>query len=488
MKSAKAIALNGVIVDSIARLASSHPRRIAVIRDCGKTTFAELDGHARRMAGWLAGRGLHPGGMVGITLQDEYDHLVTCLALMYLGCSQITLAHNEPPAMRSALASRCRVSCVITNDMPCGQSTGDALIPDFEEILADGPLGDKSPGHNNPEAVVLLPSSGTTGRPKIIPCTQEQLFRYGLQCLPELSVILGPASIESNVGKWSHLANLARGRTLVFRDPLRSSLAETCRRHGVTLINLAPSQALSLLREFDSESEGPAFDGVRFSVGGAPVPGALRQEIQRRLTGSLFVLYGATECGNATEAGPETHADHPDSTGRPLPGIEIGIVDDAGRALPAGEPGFIRIRGGGCATGYFDDEEASARAFRAGWFHPGDMGRLTADGMLIFSGRGDDMMVLNTINIFPAEIEAVAAGFPGIRDCAAFPLRSEAYGDIPMLAVVPGEGFDSRALLDHCRERLGTRSPRKIVHVDHIPRNAMGKVMRRELAKLGGAS
>jgi acyl-CoA synthetase (AMP-forming)/AMP-acid ligase II len=96
-------------------------------------------------------------------------------------------------------------------------------------------------------------------------------------------------------------------------------------------------------------------------------------------------------------------------------------------------------------------------------------------------------MILNTINIFPSEIEAVAGAFPGVQSCAAFPIRSAAYGDIPLLAVVAGQGFDPASLLAHCREKLGLRSPRKIVQVESIPRNATGKVLRRELqARFGG--
>ena len=103
---------------------------------------------------------------------------------------------------------------------------------------------------------------------------------------------------------------------------------------------------------------------------------------------------------------------------------------------------------------------------------------------LLVAGRRDDMMTLGTIKILPAEIEAVAEGFPGLRDCAAFAVRAPALGDIPVLAVVGDAGFDAAGLLAHCRARLGLRAPRKVVAVDAIPRNAMGKVLRQQLAEM----
>jgi acyl-CoA synthetase (AMP-forming)/AMP-acid ligase II len=112
-----------------------------------------------------------------------------------------------------------------------------------------------------------------------------------------------------------------------------------------------------------------------------------------------------------------------------------------------------------------------------------------ADGMLLFGGREDDMMILGTINIFPAEIEQAAAGFPGIADCAAFALRGGALGDIPVLAAVaaPGAAPDTAALLAHCRARLGLRAPRRVVLLPVLPRNAAGKVLRQDLVALAAA-
>lgn len=112
------------------------------------------------------------------------------------------------------------------------------------------------------------------------------------------------------------------------------------------------------------------------------------------------------------------------------------------------------------------------------------MGYFLPDGSLVHLGRADDMMNLGSIKIFPAEIEAVAQDFPGVSECAAFAVRAPAMGDIPILAVVAAPGVDADALLAQCRGRLGLRAPRKVLVVPALPRNAQGKVLRRELAAL----
>jgi acyl-CoA synthetase (AMP-forming)/AMP-acid ligase II len=160
------------------------------------------------------------------------------------------------------------------------------------------------------------------------------------------------------------------------------------------------------------------------------------------------------------------------------------VVDEQGAPRPPDEIGQVRIRSGVMVNGYVGDPIATARHFRDGWFYPGDMGSFTRDGVLRYHGRKDDMMVLNGINIFPAEIERTLEEHPAVKHAAAFPLESPVYGDIPV-AVVELNGtmrVDESSLAAYAREQLGARAPRKVVIVDALPRNAAGKVVKRDLA------
>jgi len=465
------------------RYAAVEPDRLALIDHGRRVGCGELERRSRRTAGWLARQGLAPGDVVGLTVRDELRNLVLTYALMRLGCVQLQLASYEPRPMREALAARCELACVITDLDDGGLQEFPRLAPDFEAIFADAAF-EAAPRAPSDGPVLILTSSGTTGRPKLVACSQRQVHGYGQPHTPGPSIGFIHYSIESNAGKWITLTNLARGRVHVFEDAERVALAQLCARDGVDRVNLFPARLEAEVNANRERAGAPVLAGVHLFTGGTPVSGALRAAAQAVLSPLLHVQYGATECGLATIAGPETHARWPDSVGRAFEGIRLRIVDDEGRALPPDAPGLVQVRSAWSATAYLDDEVASAKMFRDGWFQPGDIASMTPDGQLIFGGRGDDMMILNSINIFPAEIEAVAEGYPGVLECAAFPLRSAAYGDVPLLAVVaqPGREVDLDALLAWCRERLGTRAPRRVVRVDVLPRNANGKVLRRELA------
>jgi len=154
--------------------------------------------------------------------------------------------------------------------------------------------------------------------------------------------------------------------------------------------------------------------------------------------------------------------------------------------LPAGEVGHIRIRSPGMIDGYVDDPAATARAFRAGWFYPGDLGSLTPDGVLVFHDRADDMMILGGINIFPREIELALEQHPAVLEAQAFPLPHPVHQDIPAAAVVLRGEATEPELIAFCRERLGEQAPKMAVIVEKLPDQTRGKVLKRALPGLLG--
>lgn len=472
-----------LITDAVNTIATHSPDRLAVIDNGRKIGFAELDRSALQMAGWLHGQGVTGGDVLGITVRNDFRHLVSTLALFRLGCTQVTLASQDPSAMRAALAARCGVGAVLGDDSGDRIDGAALLTPDFETIFADSSLAGRARSATAAQSSLILTSSGTTGKPKLVRLNQWQIHGYHQLERTNQQLSFLYHGMQTNAGKWVTLASLARGHAAIYCDPQRTGLDEICIRFGATHVSAFPAKLEALVREHAS-SDGPAYQGVEFTTGGTIVSPWLRRQVQALLSNWLVVRYGATECGVAVQAGPEAHEVAPDCVGKPLPGVDLAIVDEGGAPVPTGQPGLIRVRSAYSATAYLDDEEATAKHFVDGWFQPGDLGRLRPDGLLEFIGRADDMMILNSINIFPVEIERSAQGFPGLRDCAAFPMRSSVWGDVPMLAVVADPGFDSAGLMAFCRQNLGTRAPRKIFVVNTLPRNAVGKVVRRELQSL----
>lgn len=471
------------LVAAIDLHAAADPGRIAVIDRGRGLTYAELSRRVRRAAAWLHLQGLAPGDMVGLTIRDECPHLILSLGLLRLGCTQVTLPGRDPPPMRAAMAARLSVAAVL------GESDADALpgatllLPDMARIAGDAALDSRAlPA--TPEGGIVLTSSGTTGQEKLVLMTSGLLARQAALTSKSGRVRHRIATNEFNNGKRQQCSSLWSGATEVLVNNRHDmGLAELCARYVVERLDLPPVAAERLLAEMARPGAPPWPQAAHIRLSGARVPGPLRAEIQARLTRQVVVNLASTESGGITRAGPEDHALHPDTVGRPIRGVDVEVVDEDDRPLPLGETGRIRVRSPAVVDGYIGDPAATARAFRGGWFIPGDVGFFLPDGSLVHLGRADDMMNLGTIKIFPAEIEAVAAGFPGLVDCAAFAQPAGAIGDIPMLAVVAREGFDAAALLSQCRARLGLRGPRKIILLPELPRNAQGKVLRRLLAE-----
>jgi long-chain acyl-CoA synthetase len=167
------------------------------------------------------------------------------------------------------------------------------------------------------------------------------------------------------------------------------------------------------------------------------------------------------------------------------PGIELQVVDEAGRAVPAGTVGEVRIRVADMPSGYLDDPAGTARGFRDGWFHPGDLALLSPEGMLYLKGRTDDLINYQGVKILPAEIEEVLLAHPNVAEAAAYAVQTERDNEMPGAAVVLRGERDVESLTRWCTERLrGSRTPRVLLVLKSLPRNAAGKVMRTKLAEM----
>jgi acyl-CoA synthetase (AMP-forming)/AMP-acid ligase II len=471
------------IFAAIEAIASHDPARAALIHQGGVIDYAALVRQVRALAAQFARAGLAPGDTVGIAQRDDVVNILCALALIRLGCRQVALPPRDPAALRAETAQRLSVVAVIGEE--AGDAPGDATLlrPDIAAARA-APLLDAPPPPG--VAALIVGTSGTTGRPKLMLADEPTLVDRGALLHAHGAVFLHALGFDGNHGKRLTLRSLVCGGTEVLAQGAPpEGLAELARRHGIARMHLQPQAAAAVLAQ--RRGGGPAWPaGLRLFTTGTRIAQAFRLELQAALGLGLHVQYGTTEVGMVSLAGPDDHARHPDTVGRVFPGIEVSVVDDDGRPVPSGTDGLVGFRSSGAVRGYIDDPAADARFFPGGWFRPGDIGRIDPTGALFIVGRRDDMMTLGVIKIFPAEIEAVAEGFPGVRDCVAFPLRSEGLGEIPVLAVVPGDGFDAPRLLAQCRARLGLRAPRKIVTLDALPRNAAGKVMRRALPQLTG--
>lgn len=466
-------------------IAQNDPDRPAVLWDDQHVSFADLRARVERAAAWMYEHGLRSGDRVGISVAGEYENFLATLALLRLGCLQVTLATLNPAPMRTELAERCSISILVTDDPRWALADLQTVVIDFGRFagaIEELPV----PPPPDPDANALFwASSGTTGRAKLVPSSQRRLISYSArQWLKSgFETSLPATSIQFDITKRRALNALVLGKaTILISKTNTVPLHILCQRYSVDLLWLGTHQARTMLDAAAGETHPILPEHTQMLLGGSSSGNSLREDLLRQAGTRLHITYGATESGRISVASLIGEPTEPTDVGVPVRTVEIKIADVDGGPLPRGEIGEICVRAPGMATEYYDDPELTRQRFREVWYHTGDIGRLSSQGRLSIEGRSDDMMILNSVNVFPFEIETVIERFPGVIESAAFPLPSPVHGEIPVAMIRTAGDIDLRALTRHCREHLGLRAPRRLFPVAELPRTPAGKIARNRLA------
>jgi long-chain acyl-CoA synthetase len=468
------------IWDRLVALSQDIPGRAALVSEYHQLSYGELPGHVDRLARRLRRSGIEPGMTLGIRSQSTLPHMLCALAALRLGCSQVTLASFSSAQQNAALCEQLGVDATLAADLaPAEQPESLQLQVDFRPEGASSACRPSGP-------VIFLATSGTTGQPRAVAWSESAVaaesMRGEAHCQPRDLLLTG---IEHTTGKRQRIRRLYQGATCLSSDRSPDTWEEVLdfieryRADSLTLPVFSMNRFLSQARRKLPASASLFLAGMHFNW-------PLRQRLLATLTDRLYVRYGATEIGSVSVAGPGQHNQH-ETVGRPLHGVQVEIVDVNGIVQPAGIPGQVRIRAGGMVTGYWgnDPREHGAR-FRDGWFYPGDEGRMTNDGELIIHGRTDDVIILNSIKIYPGQIERVFEAHPEVAAAVAFGIKSPGHGSIPAVAVEPAAGCvtNEAGFLAYGRQQLGLHHPRKVLVMQRIPRNSSGKPLRTELEAL----
>lgn len=466
-------------LDRLRELACERPSHAAVCDTQREWSYDALLSRVEAGRRHLGHQDIGSASVVGIMLDGEAEHLVATLALLAAGARQIVLATHDPAAVHQELANRVGMTHVLAHEGACApQGVARVDWPPSEATAERDPDRGAMP----PAAAagtLVLKTSGTTGGVNLIAFDEAQIAaQSGRHADYRDERLLRLASIEHNNSKRHRLYCVWAGGTNVFR-PANVDVIGFAVTQRVSCLDISRMHAADLAASPDAHR----LAGIKLRTGGSAVPFGVRRAILQCATLQLYVRYAASECGAIAMAMPGDH-DEDETSGRPLPGVELQVIDPEGQALPRGDTGEIRLRAPGMATGYVDNPAQSAQRFRDGWFHPGDVGTLRSDGQLIVQGRRDDMIVLNGLNIFPAEIERVLERHPCVAEAAALPLPSMVHGQIPVAAVVlrPGAIVTAQELRRFCHQRLALRTPRRVLVLERLPKNSQGKIMKRELA------
>lgn len=446
------------------------PRALAFVTPDRRIPYARFDADIDRMGRALAALGIGPGsGVVSLRLMDGYATALATLALARLGVA-------------SSPSGDDRAELRLEDGDPGGPGPrGIRLTSQWLASALGAPHAPLPRLAPPPETVLRINlSSGTTRTPKRIALTSGRIAAT--------SATQASAFGGDRLGTWMSLqgpdtaAGFIRPACAWFLGASFGAipmpqLPEALETLPPGVLSAAPAQVQRLLRELP-----PGFRPQpqwRIVVGGAAMSRGLLVEARARLTPDLMINYGATE----TSVSCMGYADPdlpPGQVGFPLAGCEVQILGPDGRPVPQGEVGEVRLRTDRMSTEYLDDPERTAEVFRGGWFHPGDLGRLTPDGRLVIEGRTDDRMVIGSVKILPQAIEAPALECPGVVDCAAFAVPAVEGVDECWLAVVAEPGFDRDRLPAHLAAQPGL-PPIRIAWTDDLPRTPSGKVSRTAL-------
>ncbi|MDZ4375344.1 MAG: class I adenylate-forming enzyme family protein [Phenylobacterium sp.] len=452
--------------------AKTRPRALAMLTPRRRATYAEFDADVNRYAVAFRRLEITPErGIVAVHGSAAYRHHVMLMALARLGVATTATADVRADLRLSDRPEAKGANLQILD----ANWIAEVEAADVVEVPS-------APRDPDGLARVLL-SSGTTGEAKRVPLSWRRMEISALSALNayasgRLGVWSIRTGIDSSLGY--SMATLAWSMgAAVAVDYAPQDLPLLLERQPVGLLGLTPMHLREMLRRLPAGFE--LKPDWRIVVTGALLPAPIAREARRRISPDIHVIYGSTETGRAM-VGPAIHLEEtPGAVGWPVPGVSVELVDAGGAAVPDGEQGEVRIRSDRNAGRYLDDPEASARAFRDGWFYPGDLARRLPGGLIVIDGRADERMNLGGRKLLPNLLEQALLEHPSVRDAAAFAIPGPDGVEQCWMAVVADANVSRDALVQRL-SGSGVRAPSvRFAWAEEIPRNAMGKIDRKAL-------
>ena len=495
------------IVSGVREFATATPDTVAVIDGDRSLTYAELDERSSRLARALEARGLRPGARVAVLLGNrlEYPEVAAGIAKAGLVMVPVNPRLTRPEAAfildhssaRAVVVDRALADSVAdvvtTQGLPCLVLGGPGLGEDYESALAAASADDPHAETGDAEPFCITYTSGTTGRPKgVVISHRSRVLTFHMSAL---EWGLGAGRVSAAVAPMYHGAGFAFGYAPVVSggtvtmlnkwDP--TGFLDLVERDHVQSAFLVPTMAMGL-RALGNEAiaarDLASLDTLYFNA--AALPWELKQWVMAAFPErGIHELYGSTESGIITNLRPGHMHDRPGSVGPAWYLTEIRIVDADGTEVPAGMPGELFSRSPYLMNGYLDDEEATAECTTEdGFVTCGAIAVRDADGFVSIVDRKKDLIISGGTNVYPREIEEVLAGHADVVESAVVGEPDPVWGETVAAHVVlaPGAVLDADALEAHCRDQLaGYKIPRRWYAVEALPRNAGGKVLKREL-------
>ncbi|PZC47891.1 MAG: long-chain acyl-CoA synthetase [Chloroflexi bacterium] len=505
------------------------PDREAIVFDDRRFTYEALSERVRRLANALAELGVQPGDRVA-TMQVNCNQLMetyfatAMLDALYVplnyraraeeltnmlqdsGPKVILAGQRYVPLVKEALGAASDIQRLVAFD---ANTAPDGWLA-YEDLLAQASDDEQFPAADDDDVTVLMYTAGTTGVPRAVMLTHESFASYILENvspadpdIEERNILTVP--LYHIAGMQAALSAVYGGRTLIVQRQFEPvEWMRLVERERASRAMMVPTMLKHLMEAAEFGNHDLSSLEV-ITYGAAPMPLEVIKRAIGAFPGVRFInAFGQTETASTiTMLPPEDHVldGSPEeierklgrlaSIGKPLGDIEIRIVDEDGADVPVGEMGEIVAKGPRLMKGYWNMEEATRQAMHGGWLHTGDLGYWDEDGYIFLAGRAKDMIKRGGEAISPEEVEQVLMAHPGVDEAAIIGVPDEEWGERVRAIVVAKDGAapTAKELTDHCHERLASfKRPESVIFVTELPRNPLGKILKRVLREEHGSS
>ncbi|MBX7554769.1 acyl-CoA synthetase [Streptomyces sp. NPDC004232] len=488
---------HGSTVDGVLRRSARRtPARLALEYGERRWTYEELDDAVSRAASVLRAQGLAPGDRVAAYGHNSDAYLIAFLACARAGLVHVPVNQNLTGDDLAYLLTQSGSTLVLTDpDLADRLLDGVRLLPlrDAEDSLlarqAQAPPYD-GPEPRTEDLVQLLYTSGTTALPKGAMMTHRALVHEYLSAIAALDLSAGDRPVHALPLYHSAqmhvflLPYLAVGATnVILNSPDGDRLFDLIEAGRADSLFAPPTVWIALAGRSDFATRD--LDGLRKAYYGASImPVPVLERLRARLPGLAFYnCFGQSEIGPlATVLAPDEHEGRLDSCGRTVLFVDARVVDERGEDVPDGTPGEIVYRSPQLCEGYWDKPDETAEAFRDGWFHSGDLAVRDADGYFTIVDRVKDVINSGGVLVASRQVEDALYTHEAVAETAVIGLPDDRWIEAVTAVVVPRGEVTEDQLITHVKEKLTPfKAPKRIVFVSELPRNASGKILKREL-------
>ncbi len=487
--------------------AAERPNGIALEEGEDHSSFELLERRTRQAIAVLDAMGVEKGDRVAWLGKNAKLYFELFFACGRMGAVMVPIGWRlAPPEVRYILADTGAKVVFVGEECEWAAAQACEGMPGAPSILsaaeAERRIAAAAPARFAPagpdDAVLQLYTSGTTGNPKGAVLSNANLFALrvpaGMAGEPwskwepdEAILVAMPCAHIGGTGLG--IMALAGGVRAIVQPEFTPEGVLTAFEQGVTRMFIVPAALQMVIQH--PRAKTTDFSGVRYVLyGAAPIPLELLREAVRMIPRAGFLqCYGMTETTGTIAILPP--ADHDlegnqrmRSAGRAVPGADIRIVGEDGAELPRGEVGELIVRSPSNMLGYWNLDEATRASLKDGWMHTGDAAYMDEDGYIFIQDRMKDMIISGGENIYPAQVESAIYGHPAVAEVAVIGVPDDTWGEAVKACVVakPGAAIDAQSIIDWTRERLaGFKVPKSIDVIAALPRNASGKILRRDL-------